>query len=406
MPGDVFHHHNRVIHQNADGENQREQAHPINRVAHHFRGKQRQQNRGRNHNQRHQRLAPANRQPDQRHDRQRCQPEMEQQLVGFLIRRRAVIPRHLHRDAVRDQPPLQPLQPIQNALRHHHRIRPGPLGEGNRHRRAALPDLRRIRRKGPHAMLHRRTAHDHARHIAHIDRPPVAAGQQQQPDIRHPGQSLPGHHLPLHPGIAHPAGQKRPIGAGNLGHQLLQRHPKQRQFLRVRLHPDLLRRAPGDIGQADLINLDHLRLHPVRELIQILIRPMPRRLRLRRQRQRHNGHVVNPTPHHQRLRNAGRHPVRIGANFRVHPHNRIVLGRADEKPRRQHHPVVLRLAIHVLNAVDALNQRLQRLGHQLHRIGRLQPVGADQNIHHRHAQLRLLLARDRHQRQHPGHQRR
>ena len=40
------------------------------------------------------------------------------------------------------------------------------------------------------------------------------------------------------------------------------------------------------------------------------------------------------------------------------------------------HAVVLGLAIDVLDAVDALDDRLQRLGDQFDRIRRLEPVGA------------------------------
>ena len=59
------------------------------------------------------------------------------------------------------------------------------------------------------------------------------------------------------------------------------------------------------------------------------------------------------------------------------------------------------LAVDVLDAVDALDDRLERLGDELDRVGRLQPVGAHRDVDHRDADLRLLLARDDEERR-PG----
>ena len=54
--------------------------------------------------------------------------------------------------------------------------------------------------------------------------------------------------------------------------------------------------------------------------------------------------------------------------------------------------------IDVLDAVDALDDGLERLGDELHRVLGLEPVGADVDVDHRHGDLRLLLARQRDQR--------
>ena len=77
----------------------------------------------------------------------------------------------------------------------------------------------------------------------------------------------------------------------------------------------------------------------------------------------------------------------------------------DEEARRHHDAVVLGLAVGMLDTVDRLDDRLQRLGHQFDGIRRLQAVGAHGDVDHRHADLRLFLARNGHQRDEPRRQR-
>ena len=48
----------------------------------------------------------------------------------------------------------------------------------------------------------------------------------------------------------------------------------------------------------------------------------------------------------------------------------------------------------MLDAVDGLDDGLERLGHQLDRIRRLETVGIDADVDHRDADLRLFLPRD------------
>ena len=65
---------------------------------------------------------------------------------------------------------------------------------------------------------------------------------------------------------------------------------------------------------------------------------------------------------------------------------------ADQKTRGHHDAIVHGLAVDVFNAVDALDDLFQWLGHQFHRIGGLEAVGVDEDVDHGHADLRLLLA--------------
>lgn len=60
----------------------------------------------------------------------------------------------------------------------------------------------------------------------------------------------------------------------------------------------------------------------------------------------------------------------------------------------------------VLDAVDALDDLLQGLGHELGGVGALEAVGLDHDVHHGHADLRLFLAGNQHQNDEPKRQRR
>ena len=70
-------------------------------------------------------------------------------------------------------------------------------------------------------------------------------------------------------------------------------------------------------------------------------------------------------------------------------------GGADIETRRDERAIVLGLRIDMFDAIDALDDRLQRLGDELDGILRLQPVSGDANVDHRHRDLRLLLSRQR-----------
>ena len=131
-----------------------------------------------------------------------------------------------------------------------------------------------------------------------------------------------------------------------------------------------------------------------RELIEVLVGPARRRFRLRRQREHHDGDVVDAAADDQRLGNADRDAVDVGADLLVDAQDGVVGVGADEEARRHHDAIVVRLAVDVLDAVDALDDVLERLGHQFDRVRRLEAVGVDQDVDHRHADLRLFLARN------------
>ena len=148
-----------------------------------------------------------------------------------------------------------------------------------------------------------------------------------------------------------------------------------------------------DIGEADVIELGQFHLQFARDAAQPVGRPMRGSLGFGRERQDDDRHIVDAAADDQRLGHADRDAVHVGADLLVHAQDRRVGTGADEEARRHHGAIVPRLRIDVLDAVDALDDGLERLGDQLHRIFGLETVGADMDVDHRHRDLRLFLAR-------------
>ena len=97
-----------------------------------------------------------------------------------------------------------------------------------------------------------------------------------------------------------------------------------------------------------------------------------------------------------------RDSVDVGADLLVHAENGGVSIGADEEARRDDGAVVLGLRVDVLDAVDALDDGLERLGDELRRRPPpCSPLAATMDVDHRHGNLRLLLARQRDQRHKP-----
>ena len=136
VAGDVFDDDDGIVHENADREDQREQGDAVDRVAHHQRREERQQDRCRDHDQRHQRFAPANRKGNQDHDGDRGQAQVEQEFIGLVVRRLAIVAGDFDAHAFRDQAAFQQVHPVQDGFGHVHGIGAGALGEGQRHGRA------------------------------------------------------------------------------------------------------------------------------------------------------------------------------------------------------------------------------------------------------------------------------
>ena len=138
MTRDILDHHDRVVDEDAYREDQREQADAIERVAHDPGGEERQQDRRGDDHGDHERLAPADRERDQHDDRNRGEPEMEQQFVGFLVRGLAIIARDRHLDVFRENLAARLFEPLYDLVGDHDRIRAGPLRDRKRNSGSAV----------------------------------------------------------------------------------------------------------------------------------------------------------------------------------------------------------------------------------------------------------------------------
>ena len=131
------------------------------------------------------------------------------------------------------------------------------------------------------------------------------------------------------------------------------------------------------------------------DLKEPVVGPLPGLARSRRKRQIDDRDVVDAAADDQRLRYALRQVCNICAYLLVNAKDRGVLIGSDEEARGDHDAVVLGLRIHVLDVVDAFDDVLERPGDELDRLVGLVAVGLNDDVDHRHADLRLLLARQR-----------
>ena len=88
--------------------------------------------------------------------------------------------------------------------------------------------------------------------IAHVDGPIVAGGDQEVADLAGTAQGLAGDQGDLFAGVADPASREGGIRAGDLGGELLQSDPIEREPLGVGGDTDHLASLANEVGQADL----------------------------------------------------------------------------------------------------------------------------------------------------------
>jgi len=154
------------------------------------------------------------------------------------------------------------------------------------------------------------------------------------------------------------------------------------ELCRIGNNPKLLLLPARDEGQPDVIDLRDFGAQPHGKSVQRGFGPFPAHRHLRR---------LHP----------GRQFVHVGRQPLVDSGRGIVGVRSDEETRGDHHPVIFGLRVDMLDPVDAFDDRLERLADDFDRIARRQAGGGNHQIDHRDADLRLLLARDRHDREQP-----
>ena len=103
MADDVFHHHDRVIDQDADGEDEREERDAIERESEQVKNEQGERERGGDGERDDGRFAPAEREPDEKRHADNGEAHVKQEFVRFFRRRLAVVARDRNFDIARDE---------------------------------------------------------------------------------------------------------------------------------------------------------------------------------------------------------------------------------------------------------------------------------------------------------------
>ena len=250
-------------------------------------------------------------------------------------------------------------------------------------------------------------ADDDVGDVLDIDGPAVARGQQQEADVGNALQRLPRDDRNRLVVLAERAGEEGAVGVGELVGHLAERDAVEREALRIGLDADLARRAADDIGRADAVDLRQFVLQLLGDLLRARCPSIaPALSALADSVRTRIATSLMPRPTISGSGMPFGMSRDVGANFLMHPQDRGVLVGADQEARGDDDAVVLRLRIDVLDAVDGLDDVLERTGDEFDRLVRLVAVGGDDDVDHRHADLRLFLARQREDGERAGDQRR
>ena len=142
------------------------------------------------------RTTSPSRQPtamrDENDDRDRRKGQVKEKLVRFLGRRGAIVARDADFEVGRDDAAFDGVQASHHVFRHHDGVGALSLGDGDRHRGTPLQLAIGETGHSPGAMLRLGGPDRHVSHILDIDGPSVARRQQQEPDVGHALERLPG----------------------------------------------------------------------------------------------------------------------------------------------------------------------------------------------------------------------
>ena len=136
---DVLHHHDGIVYQNADGEDQREQRNAVERVPQRVVHEQRKRERDGHRHEHHQRFAPPKEQPDEQRHRNGGDEQVQNEFLRLLTSRFAVVTGDIELDARRHEPPLRLLHALEHRVGDLRGVGALPLGHGNGDRRLRRP---------------------------------------------------------------------------------------------------------------------------------------------------------------------------------------------------------------------------------------------------------------------------
>ena len=387
---DVVDDHDRVVHEYADGEDEGEESDAVQGVAGDVEDEDGQGEGHRHRDADHQAAPPAHRQRDEDDDGKGGDEEVFDELVRLLLGRLAVVPGHVHADLRRQQVLPQVLDLAQDFPGEDGRVRPPALREGDRDRRvlaaggSALAGGPGGEEDGVRRFVR---AVDDPGDLGDVDRPPVGEAGHHPADLLRAAEE--GTHLdPDLPVVAHGRARGLADGGGLQGaRELRPADPGRAHAVGVRLHAHDPRLAADELGPARLGHLRELLGQLGRERSQAVARPA-----LAPQGEGQEGHVVDRVQLDDRGQDVPRQDP---------AHRRLPLVDLDEarlvrlvdlEADGDHPQPGAGHGVDVLDAGDAPQDPLHGGDDPALDLGRLGARPRHHDVHHRHADLRLLLA--------------
>ncbi len=128
MADNIFNDDNRVIHEDADREDESKERDPVERVSVEVENEEREAQRHGNSQKNDQGFAPTEEEEDQDRDAEDRQPHVEQQFVGFVAGGRSVVAGDRDADVGRNQGAAEAIHFGDHGFHHVHGIRAGTFG--------------------------------------------------------------------------------------------------------------------------------------------------------------------------------------------------------------------------------------------------------------------------------------
>ena len=400
-PVDVFHHHDGVIHQNADGEDQGEQGHPVDGETQQPGAKHREQQDHGNDQQYHDSgLEGAEGPPDQNEDEEGGHEQLEDQGLDLVIGGLAIVAGHADLDVAGYQPPLQVFHALQNLVGHGYAIGALFLGNGDGdggHTDGKVGIFRRRPGVIGHHLFGVLGALAHQCHVTHVHGHAIVTAHLQLIDVIRSLQKLARHHGEMGAAGLHVARLLLHVGLLYGLCHLPQADAIPRQALGQHLHRHLLGAPAHHEAFSGLRNLLDGLQHGKGEAAQLTVvhvrDTVPVEILVRPQGQGDHGHVVYALGLHQGRRHAVGDLVHVGGQLLVDLHQGGLHFLPHLELHRHHAAATLGNGIHMLHALDLPHHAFQGLdgqgSHFLHgRAGVL-----DEQIDEGNGDLRILLPR-------------
>jgi hypothetical protein len=387
---DVLDHDDRVVDQDADGEDEREQRHAVEREAPRPGGEQRDRQREDHRAADDRRLASAEAEEDERDDGGGREQELLDELLRLVVGGFAVVARLGDLDVGGNDGVAQDVDALHHGARDVDCVLTWLLGDGDAHR-VELASFR----PGhcvPHVARRRRRAVAHGRDFLQVHRPAVAHRDHQLGDVARIAQERP--RLDLHGAVAgeEVADRRTKIGRLQCLAQVRDRHAVDREAARIDLDQD---RAAGATDRRDLARSGHalqIDLDAVRDALEV---ERARRAVAAPQRERNDRHVVDAFRLDDRRTHAQafRQPVGVGVDRVVQAHQRLGARHAHLELHGDDRHAGSRHREHVLDARDLREDLLRRYRDHALDVLRRGAGKGNEDVGHRDVDLGLLLAR-------------